>query len=114
MAFGNMDHISKAIAAATAQWRGPEARLADALRVMQDSLRPQFNAMAAVSEARRGIHHDNAAALRSMFQQIDVGRSLAAQVAEAKTRRSLRQRRVRQHGHAGIAGSGSQPPAGED
>ena len=51
MTFGNMDHISKAIAAATAQWRGPGAHLADALRVMQDSLRPQFNAMAAVSEA---------------------------------------------------------------
>lgn len=82
MNFGNMDHISKAIAAAAAQWRGPEAHLADALRVM-DSLQPQFNAMAAVSEALRGIQHDSAAALRSMVQQIDVGRSLAAQVAEA-------------------------------
>lgn len=82
MTFGNMNHISKAVAAVSAQWHSPAAHLADALRAM-DSLRPQFDAMAAINETLRGIQHDSADALRSMVQQIDFGRSLAAQVAEA-------------------------------
>ena len=83
MTFGDMQKINKAIAAAAAEWRGPEAQLADAVRAMQESLRPQFSAVAAIAESLRSIQQDRAAALRSIVQQVDFGRNLAAQVAEA-------------------------------